>query len=292
MTEIKPTIIVAGMTRSGLTLTMSMLQAAGVECAGEYPFEPYQIGEIPWAQMHGKAVKVVDTQNQIPPKQHGPYHVILLKRDFKEQAKSIEKFIRFFGQNIPAHAKGNVIVKSLEADYKEISSWARKQERCEIVKFEDLIDFPEIKAHSIYSLVSGGDMVRQEILEKMAAVVVKRSAKCYPTMLETELIESQKKEIRLWHFAFGWCKLIDVRLKPGADLVLKEFALVDLEADEIEYYSMGIGNVNYKRNKDGHHYFTAPLSDFFESEQAELPGILSLKHTALNPKVRFNEKPK
>lgn len=40
-------IIVTGIARSGLSLTMQMLHAGGIPCAGEPPaFEPYPLGQI------------------------------------------------------------------------------------------------------------------------------------------------------------------------------------------------------------------------------------------------------
>ena len=87
-------LIVPGIARSGLTVTMQMLNAGGYPCVGEYPaFEKYNIGDIPWEECVGKAVKVVDTHIQFPPE--GRYKVIFLTRDIKQQVKSQCKFLKF-----------------------------------------------------------------------------------------------------------------------------------------------------------------------------------------------------
>lgn len=54
----KETVIVAGITRSGLTATMQMLAGGGFPCLGEYPgFEPYGVGQVPWQRCEGLAVQ-------------------------------------------------------------------------------------------------------------------------------------------------------------------------------------------------------------------------------------------
>lgn len=86
---------------------------------------------------------------------------------------------------------------------------------------------------------------------------------------------------RVWHFAFGWCK-IQLYMNGG------ERAVVDLEADEITYYHMGAGYRTYKRPKKGEpHILNCPVDELFPSETKELPRILALKYTALNPTLKF-----
>lgn len=90
------TVLVCGCARSGLSLTMQLLYKGGYPCFGEYPaFEDYEIGQINYTENIGKAIKLVDTQLQFPPT--GAYYVIVLHRDFKEQAKSTVKFLRALG---------------------------------------------------------------------------------------------------------------------------------------------------------------------------------------------------
>ena len=91
--EIIMTIIVGGVTRSGMTVTMQMLHMGGFPCFGNPPaFETYMIEKIPWGECEGRAVKLIDMHRHFPP--NGDYRVILLKRSLREQAKSINKFLR------------------------------------------------------------------------------------------------------------------------------------------------------------------------------------------------------
>lgn len=176
-------ILVAGITRSGLTLTMQMLQAGGYPVCGEYPaFEPYPFGHIPWTNIGNRAVKVVDIKLQFPPL--GSYKVIALRRNLKQQAKSINKFnAALIG--LPA-VKVGALVASLKRDYIEIDNWlCTKENEWLRLQFENMIYDPIHTAREINSFV-GGNLD----IDKMAAVVKKRNADCYPGLLEAEMIES------------------------------------------------------------------------------------------------------
>lgn len=102
-------LIVAGITRSGLTVTMQMLHAGGYPCMGEYPaFECFDIGKIPWRECEGFAVKAVDAQLQNPP--DSACKVIRLRRNLVEQCKSINKWNNLFGP-LDLQSMENVVVK-------------------------------------------------------------------------------------------------------------------------------------------------------------------------------------
>jgi hypothetical protein len=144
-------IIVAGVIRSGLTLTMQMLHAGGYPCAGEYPaFEEYPIGRIPWKNLNVKAVKLVDAHRHLP--EDGDYRVIRLHRDMKQQ--------------------------SFKKDYKVIDRWANRHD-CLRLHFEDLILQPHDSALKIAGWVNLPLNV-----QKMADSVIERSPACHPEILE------------------------------------------------------------------------------------------------------------
>lgn len=84
---------------------------------------------------------------------------------------------------------------------------------------------------------------------------------------------------RLYHAIFGWCK---VTHPP-----LPDKCLVDLEADEIEYYVMGKGYVKYTRDKDGRNSLLSPISELLKDDKQPLDGLLSLKKMACNPTLTF-----
>lgn len=179
------TIIVAGVTRSGLTMTMQMLKAGGYPCHGEYPaFEPSDIGQIPFSELAGNAIKVVDTHTQFPPT--GDYHVILLRRNTREQAKSIIKFLNLVAGFKVSKSKGSIarFEKSVISDMAKIDAWAKRQSGLLEIDFESIISAPIAYSFKI------ADFVGKELsISAMASVVVKRTTMCYDGLLEATFIK-------------------------------------------------------------------------------------------------------
>ncbi len=91
---------------------------------------------------------------------------------------------------------------------------------------------------------------------------------------------------RVYHGVFGWCKITH----PIDANDVK--CLVDLEADEIEYYTIGKGYASYSRDKEsGLHTLYTPIKHLYESEeQAKIDTINYLRVSACNPKLIFWEK--
>jgi len=180
------TIIVAGITRSGLTLTMQMLHAGGAECFGEYPaFEGYELGNLPYDKAKGMAIKAVDTQHQIPPP--GDYTVIYLRRNLKQQAKSQNKFFGMLG--FP-HAKPRLLIKSNKKDYKKIDRWVYAQNRFIEIFFEAIIENPRLIATRINNFV-GPELN----IDKMVEAVKPRGPECYDGILEAEIIREHQNKL-------------------------------------------------------------------------------------------------
>lgn len=82
---------------------------------------------------------------------------------------------------------------------------------------------------------------------------------------------------RVYHFAFGWCKIIDL----AADT-----ALVDLEAKSVTYYVMGRGYQTFKRTASGN-LLKTPTTDLLESDTSPPGNLLALKKRALNPSIVY-----
>lgn len=174
------TIIVAGQTRSGLTLTMQMLDAGGVPCAGEFPaYEPYPVGCTPWGRLTSHAVKLVDSHRHFPPP--GDYLVILLKRNFDEQAKSVAKWLRLVS-GVESIEVGK-LRRSLESGYRTIERWASQQDGLLRIRFESLITNPQKESKRIAAFI-------QEHLDEdaMQKAVIKRGTDCYDGLLELQLL--------------------------------------------------------------------------------------------------------
>lgn len=95
-------IVVSGLTRCGSSLMMQMLHAGGcpVSCehgneaiSGEHSDQLSALREIAIGLADGKAIKCLDIHRfPLPPNKQ--YVIIWMKRDFKEQAKSIAKFMQ------------------------------------------------------------------------------------------------------------------------------------------------------------------------------------------------------
>lgn len=176
----QPTIIVAGCTRSGLTMTMQMLHAGGIECLGRYPaFEDHGIGMIPWHQCSGKAVKLVDAHQQLP--RPGNYRVIRLARDLDQQVASFFKFMRMFG--IPFTSEPRKMMKrSFVESYKTIDRWVGEHPH-RVLQFEAVIENPAAAAQEIADFIE-----RPVDVSRMAGAVIARSPLCTERFYELEMV--------------------------------------------------------------------------------------------------------
>lgn len=173
-------IIIAGIARSGLTMTMQMLDAGGYPCMGEYPaYEKYDIGEIPWALCKGFAIKLIDAHRQIPHKLKGR-KVITLSRDMKQQARSFNKFLGALTGLPPTSEKA--LVRSYKKDYAIIEKWLKRQKVLRL-KFEDIISDP-LAAATTMAEFSGKNMN----IDRMAGAVIPRGPECHPELLEARMV--------------------------------------------------------------------------------------------------------
>ncbi|KKL91874.1 hypothetical protein LCGC14_1890270 [marine sediment metagenome] len=177
-------LLVAGIIRSGLSLTMQMLCAGGYPCRGEPPaFEPYPAGDIPWDECQGHAVKLVDAHEQLPPT--GTFDVIRLRRNLTEQARSFNKFscVIFGADTIPTSR----LVGAFRRDYAVIDEWLRGQ-RSMVLDFETIITNPITAAIAIQDFV--GDPLD---IQRMAACVLRRDPQCNSRLLELDLIKAARE---------------------------------------------------------------------------------------------------
>jgi len=84
----------------------------------------------------------------------------------------------------------------------------------------------------------------------------------------------------LYHVMFGWCRVTGVH-------VWHQMALVDLEADEIEYYSH-VQYVKYTRlEKGARHPLYTSTENLLQDDKEKLSRKLALKKVALNPIITF-----
>lgn len=85
---------------------------------------------------------------------------------------------------------------------------------------------------------------------------------------------------RVFHAIFGWCVI---------DLLGIEKSIVNCDADEIEYYVMGVGYKKYVRDDYGKQIVCVPISELFLTEE-EVPNVFALQKIAMNLKLIFKNK--
>lgn len=171
------TILVCGITRSGLTATMQMLDAGGYPCYGTYPAFEDNHNQVE----AGKACKLVDTQHCFPPK--GDYHVILLRRIRTQQAKSITKMLRIMAGIFPTKRDTLAMEKSIASDWNKIYLWGQRQSGLLVIDFEKIITEPLEVAEQLVHFTG-----KPLCIGNMKDIIVPRSIDCYPTMLEFKMI--------------------------------------------------------------------------------------------------------
>lgn len=195
----KPVIIVSGLARCGTSLTMQMLHACGIRCAGEPPaFEPEETnglsGPIPanWL-MQFEAVKIIDPHRAQFPRVNAL--ILWLDRDPSQQALSQLKMLRLLsGLRIPAGASGKM-AKSLKEDRPVALNQFGEMPRL-FLRFEDAIRSPYRFAAQICKFVSPHFSLNPEV---MAACVMPRKcgAMCEASMdIEVALIERLGDSLR------------------------------------------------------------------------------------------------
>lgn len=191
-----PITIVAGLGRSGSSLVMQMLAAAGHPIYGpdqarapayEHPNAMTLPARHDWlADAEGRAVKVLDPQRHRLPAQYR-YRVIWCARDPGEQAKSQLKFLAaMFGAPVGGRQERRGMASSNLRDkhraWEAISLLPHAPMIA--VRFEDLIGDPLTSARLIAEFVG----IPPEAVPKMAACVRPRSPRCYDGMMEIEML--------------------------------------------------------------------------------------------------------
>ena len=87
---------------------------------------------------------------------------------------------------------------------------------------------------------------------------------------------------RLYHIIFEWVRVTHP--------VINGKTLVDIEADEVEYYVMGRGRVRYKRQPDGTNIVFTEVSDLVEGDTVKLTTEQYLRKMSYGCELTFWEK--
>lgn len=192
------TIVVSGLTRCGSSLMMQMLSSGGcpISCesgneliSGEHSDQLSALKEIALGLTDGKAIKCLDPHRfPLPPNKK--YVIIWMKRDFKEQAKSITKFMQMLlGVRESKRIMIRHFEKSLPTEMIKCHRLLSKYPILE-VEFENIINNPKEEAIKVADFLK--DIVTLDT-DKMVSVVIERSTGCYSGMLESVLVERYGK---------------------------------------------------------------------------------------------------
>lgn len=190
-------IIVCGLPRCGSSLTLQMLNAAGIPCDGTYPtFEseadcatkPRTVEYI--AQWQAGSVKVLDPHVMTLPEGF-TYRFIFLTRSRRQQTLSQLKFMRMIGV-----LSGNIDDMQIAAYEDQLREDERKAMKAITghigsvlkVRFEDLVARTEAAVESIGWFLN----LTPEQKAAMVACVRPRAVSVYPGMLELEMIQEQE----------------------------------------------------------------------------------------------------
>lgn len=184
-------IVVIGQPRTGTSLTMQMLNAAGAECLGpwptfEVPFETWSANDF---EICGETTAAKYVWHDLPPKAFpANTQFIVTSREPKDQVASERKFLRFFVRSIPAYMDRNEKRRRRRRyidDQKQIRQLVGASPNMSM-PFGGVIRNPEFYARLLCSFLGFGNP------DVVANVVVSRDPGNYPGMLEAELIAKRQ----------------------------------------------------------------------------------------------------
>lgn len=195
-------IAVAGFTRSGTSLMMRMLDAAGIPIFADdrAAYESTQVGESlhdpAWlASVDGHAFKLIDPIHHYPiPKAN--WRFILMRRDVVEQAKSAVKFLKLVqGLDLPPHAV-KVLSRKYQNDYPRMRSILAGRGRVLDVRFEDVLAEPTLTAAKVLAFIGQpadywNNVADNARITRMAEQVIRRSPTCYDGLLEIDVLKRE-----------------------------------------------------------------------------------------------------
>lgn len=191
-------LAVCGFPRSGTTLTMRLLHAAGVpvvadnllsfECERASVTTPHRLrdGEW-WESCRGKAVKLLEPQHLNLPRGL-PLQLVWCQRDPLQQAKSQLKILRFWCGLKASSGDLSRMVKGLRQDTPRVQAALQEaypEARFLICFFEDTLKEPGLMSTHLCRW-AGLDPAPERVAA-MVRQVLPRGAGCLPYLLEETL---------------------------------------------------------------------------------------------------------
>jgi len=192
----KPTIFVSGLGRCGSSMTMQMLDAAGIPCVGDYPaFETWETNAAAisreWLSEHqGYAAKMLDPHRCSVPDDANCV-VIWLDRDADQQAKSQCKMISMLG-GMDVGGQWRAMRSQIRKDRRKSLNAIPGRWPIRMVKFEDILAKPLETSRNIAEYLSPWFDISERVHD-MADVVIDRGGNCRPDLsIEAALIDQPR----------------------------------------------------------------------------------------------------
>ena len=179
----KNIIVVSGLPRSGTSLMMMMLDAAGIPPMQDYVreadidnpkgyYEYERVKKLPdgdtkWVgEAKGKAVKVITMLLEHMPSKH-KYDVILMRRDIEEILASQRKMLERRGED-PDKVSDQEIGQLFEKHFNHVFDWIQKQKNIRFVEvsYNQLLDSPEEEIRKVNHFL-GGKLDEKAMLAKI-----------------------------------------------------------------------------------------------------------------------------
>lgn len=176
-------VIVSGLPRSGTSLMMSMLDAAGyppmqdyIRTAdadnpkGYYEYERVKQmpeGDTEWLKdAKGKAVKVITALLQHLPKRY-QYDVIIMRREISEILASQRKMLERRGED-PDKISDSEMADLFTRHFGEVMDWVKAQKNIRFVEisFNHLLEAPEEQLERVNQFL-GGELDTSAMLAKI-----------------------------------------------------------------------------------------------------------------------------
>ena len=179
----KKIIVVSGLPRSGTSLMMMMLDAAGIppmqdhvreadadNPKGYYEFERVKKlpqGDVKWLRdAKGKAVKVITMLLEHLPSKHR-YDVIIMRREIGEILVSQRRMLERRGEN-PNKVSDGEMGDLFEKHFNHVMDWVSKQENFRFVEvsYNKILESPEEEITRVNQFL-GGDLDADAMLAKI-----------------------------------------------------------------------------------------------------------------------------
>lgn len=180
--------VVSGMLRSGTSMMMKMLESGGMQLFEDQAIshETKQMLGLPrkwqWLrQCENKAVKILEPLYYRPAAKFD-YKIIWMDRDPMQQARSQAKLLAMLSDYSLDSKHLLRLSLSLIEDTPKSVALLESLGPVLRVKFEHIIDRPNEAAHMVAEFIGNLD------IREMERVVIPRTSKCLPYMLETKLI--------------------------------------------------------------------------------------------------------